>query len=86
MDSFDFGRNYCMVFERLGPSLYDVIKKNGYRGFNYDLIRVFFKQILESIGFLHEIGLTHTDLKPENILLKSKKLKVKGELYSVETM
>lgn len=38
------------------------------------------------MGFLHEIGLTHTDLKPENILLRGKKLKVRGEMYSVESM
>lgn len=34
-------------------------------------IQNFFKQILESIDFLHENKLTHTDLKPENILLKT---------------
>lgn len=59
-----------MVFEKLGPSLYDIIKKNSYRGFPMPIVRDFFYQVLEAIGFLHSIKLTHTDLKPENILLR----------------
>jgi serine/threonine protein kinase len=67
--AFDFEKNYCMVFEKLGMSLYDFLKKNNYRGFKIDYIRSFTKQILEAVGFMHQVGLTHTDLKPENILL-----------------
>ena len=58
-----------MCFERLGLSLYDLIKKNNYLGYNIKYVKSFFKQILESIDFLHSLKLTHTDLKPENILL-----------------
>lgn len=31
-DHFALGQNYCLVFEKLGKSLYDVIKQNRYKG------------------------------------------------------
>ena len=69
VESFNHYKNYCLVFRPLGRNLYDVIKSNNYKGFPIKMIRNFFRQILESIGFLHRIHYTHTDLKPENILL-----------------
>lgn len=53
-----------MVFKPLGCSLYDLLKKNDYRGFPLKMVRRFFQQILKSVGFLHRLGYTHTDLKP----------------------
>eukprot|EP00357_Protocruzia_adherens_P032055 CAMPEP_0115047052 /NCGR_PEP_ID=MMETSP0216-20121206/49095_1 /TAXON_ID=223996 /ORGANISM="Protocruzia adherens, Strain Boccale" /LENGTH=604 /DNA_ID=CAMNT_0002430211 /DNA_START=17 /DNA_END=1834 /DNA_ORIENTATION=- len=70
VDKFDFSPNYCIVFERLGMSLYDFIKKNHYRGFHIRHIQSFARQLLECLAFLDCINLTHTDLKPENILLQ----------------
>jgi len=36
IDAFDFNKNYCMVFEKLGLSLNDFLKRNNYRGhFNF---------------------------------------------------
>ena len=32
IDDFDFKENYCMVFEKLGVSLYDVLVKNEFQG------------------------------------------------------
>lgn len=29
---FEYENNYCLVFEKLGLSLFDVVKKNDYRG------------------------------------------------------
>ena len=74
VDRFEFkdrerNRHYAIVFEELGPSIYDFIKQNDYRGFPISMIRDFAKQILNALVALHQIGLTHTDLKPENILL-----------------
>ncbi len=60
-----------MVFERLGLSLYDFLRKNSYRPFHADIIRAFGRQLLEAVAYLHDLGLIHTDLKPENILLQS---------------
>ncbi|KAG0533698.1 hypothetical protein BDA96_04G215600 [Sorghum bicolor] len=68
---FDYRNHICIVFERLGPSLYDFLKKNNYRSFPIALVREIAKQLLECIAFMHELRLIHTDLKPENILLVS---------------
>ncbi|CAD6243811.1 unnamed protein product [Miscanthus lutarioriparius] len=68
---FDYRNHICIVFERLGPSLYDFLKKNNYRSFPIALVREIAKQLLECIEFMHELRLIHTDLKPENILLVS---------------
>lgn len=38
------------VCERLGPSLYDFLRKNNYRPFSADLVRDFGRQLLESVA------------------------------------
>ncbi|GJV29776.1 serine/threonine-protein kinase AFC2 isoform X1 [Tanacetum coccineum] len=65
---FDYRNHICIVFEKLGPSLYDFLRKNNYRSFPIDLVREIGRQLLE---FMHDLRLIHTDLKPENILLVS---------------
>ncbi|OMO91001.1 hypothetical protein COLO4_18711 [Corchorus olitorius] len=59
------------VFEKLGPSLFDFLKRNKYNPFPVDLVREFGRQLLESVAYMHDLHLIHTDLKPENILLVS---------------
>ncbi|KAJ8431422.1 hypothetical protein Cgig2_004454 [Carnegiea gigantea] len=54
---FDYRNHICIVFEKLGPSLYDFLRKNNYRPFPIDLV------------LMHDLHLIHTDLKPENVLL-----------------
>ncbi|KAK9290351.1 hypothetical protein L1049_008519 [Liquidambar formosana] len=68
---FDYRNHICIVCEKLGPSLYDFLRKNSYRSFPIDLVRELGGQILESVAFMHDLRLIHTDLKPENILLVS---------------
>ncbi|KAG6434064.1 hypothetical protein SASPL_105685 [Salvia splendens] len=76
---FDYRNHICIVFEKLGPSLYDFLRKNSYRSFPIDLVREFGRQLLESVAcvffvhlaVMHDLRLIHTDLKPENILLVS---------------
>ncbi|RVW39810.1 Serine/threonine-protein kinase AFC1 [Vitis vinifera] len=68
---FDYRNHICIVFEKLGPSLYDFLRKNSYRSFPIDLVRELGRQLLESVAFMHDLRLIHTDLKPENILLVS---------------
>lgn len=68
---FDFRNHICIVCEKLGPSLFDFLRKNKYRPFPVDLVREFGRQLLESVAYMHELRLIHTDLKPENILLVS---------------
>ncbi|XP_044492886.1 serine/threonine-protein kinase AFC2-like isoform X2 [Mangifera indica] len=68
---FDYCNHICIVFEMLGPSLYDFLLKNNYRSFPVDLVREIGRQLLECVAFMHELRLIHTDLKPENILFIS---------------
>ena len=68
---FDYRNHICMTFDKLGPSLYDFLRRNNYRPFDLSFVQAFSKQLLEAVEFLHRQRLCHTDLKPENILLKS---------------
>ncbi|KAM3706202.1 hypothetical protein ACB098_03G135600 [Castanea mollissima] len=68
---FDYRNHICIVFEMLGPSLYDFLRKNNYRPFPVDLVRELGRQLLECVTFMHDMRLIHTDLKPENILFVS---------------
>ncbi|XP_042382116.1 serine/threonine-protein kinase AFC2-like isoform X1 [Zingiber officinale] len=68
---FDYRNHICIVFEKLGPSLYDFLRKNSYHSFPIDLVREFGRQLLECVAFMHDMRLIHTDLKPENVLLVS---------------
>jgi len=62
-DSFNFLGHYCLVFESLGPSLYDYLKRNKYQPFPMDYVQGFAQQLLEAIEFLHSFRLIHTDRK-----------------------
>ncbi|GAA0138613.1 non-receptor serine/threonine protein kinase [Lithospermum erythrorhizon] len=68
---FDYRNHICIVFEKLGPSLYDFLRKNNYRPFPIDHVREIGRQLLDCIAFMHDLRFIHTDLKPENILLVS---------------
>uniref|UniRef100_A0A7S3JSA8 Protein kinase domain-containing protein n=1 Tax=Aureoumbra lagunensis TaxID=44058 RepID=A0A7S3JSA8_9STRA len=66
--------HYCLVFEKLGISLYELLKLNNYRPFLPKTAARFSYQILKAIEFLHSMQLCHTDLKLENILLRNSQL------------
>ncbi|MEW5301695.1 MAG: hypothetical protein WDW36_004538 [Sanguina aurantia] len=66
---FDYRGHVCMVFEKLGLSLFDFLRKNNYQPFTIDIVQDFARQLLEAVDYMHELRLVHTDLKPENILL-----------------
>lgn len=69
LDSFTFQGHFCMVFENLGPSLFDFLKRHNYQPFPMACVQDFTVQLLETLEFLHSFRLIHTDLKIENILL-----------------
>eukprot|EP00268_Persea_americana_P006329 TRINITY_DN1229_c0_g1_i18.p1 TRINITY_DN1229_c0_g1~~TRINITY_DN1229_c0_g1_i18.p1 ORF type:complete len:326 (-),score=49.19 TRINITY_DN1229_c0_g1_i18:434-1411(-) len=76
---FDYRNHICIVFEKLGPSLFDFLRRNNYCPFPVDLVREFGRQLLEAVAYMHDLRLIHTDLKPENILLVSSEyVKVPG--------
>ncbi|XP_068651987.1 serine/threonine-protein kinase AFC3 isoform X2 [Aristolochia californica] len=68
---FDYRNHISIVCEKLGPSLFDFLRRNKYCPFPVDLVREFGHQLLESVAYMHDLHLIHTDLKPENILLVS---------------
>jgi len=68
-DAFSFDGHYCMVFESLGPSLFDFLKRHDYQPFPMVCVQDFALQLLEAMEFLHSFRLIHTDLKIENVLL-----------------
>lgn len=39
LEWFDYRGHVCMVFERLGPSLYDLLRRNGYKPFPLPMVR-----------------------------------------------
>lgn len=49
-----------MVFEPLGLSLYDLVKKNDYKRFPLSIVRHVTYQLLQAIDFLRSINLIHT--------------------------
>jgi serine/threonine protein kinase len=61
--------HYCMVLDRCGPSLYDLVKKHKYVPLHVDTILSIGHQLMSSLAFLHDVcRCVHTDLKLENIL------------------
>ncbi|CAI0547519.1 unnamed protein product [Linum tenue] len=49
---FDYRNHICIVFEKLGPSLYDFLRKNNYRSFPIDLVREIGRQLLDCVACL----------------------------------
>ena len=66
---FDYRGHICMVFNRLGPSMFDLLQLNKFRGLPLGVAQTFMRQILQAVSYMHSLGMVHTDLKPENILL-----------------
>lgn len=70
-DSFIHKNHLCLVFELLSNNLYELLKQNQYHGLSMQLIKIFTRQMLDSLCVLKDNKLIHCDLKPENILLCS---------------
>ena len=68
--SFDYRGHICLVFELLGPNLYEVMRANGFKPFGVSEIRTLTQQVLESLAHTHNKGVVHTDVKPENVLFE----------------
>ena len=76
------GRHFCMVFEIVGVTLLEIMKRYNYKGIPLPYIRIICKQILIGLDFLHRMcHIIHTDLKPENVLV----CLTKDELREIQT-
>jgi len=87
MSYFMYSSHLCLVFEMLGPNLYELLKKRQFRGLPMGAVRTLIRQATEGIKLLGRRNVVHCDLKPENILMvRSEDLegaiaecKIKGE-------
>lgn len=69
-DSFTFRCHMCITFELLSVNLYELIKKNNFKGFSLQLVRKFSHSLLLCLDALYKNKIIHCDMKPENVLLK----------------
>ncbi|KAL1492837.1 hypothetical protein ABEB36_011019 [Hypothenemus hampei] len=70
LDSFTFRNHMCITFELLSINLYELIKKNKFKGFSLQLVRKFCHSLLLCLDALNRNRIIHCDMKPENVLLK----------------
>ncbi|KAL3764326.1 hypothetical protein ACHAW5_008923 [Stephanodiscus triporus] len=66
---FMHSSHLCLVFEMLGPNLYELLKKRQFRGLPIGAVRSLVRQATEGIKLLGKKNVVHCDLKPENILM-----------------
>lgn len=66
---FMHSSHLCLVFEMLGPNLYELLKKRQFRGLPIGAVRTLVRQATEGIKLLGRRNVVHCDLKPENILM-----------------
>ncbi|OMJ96328.1 hypothetical protein SteCoe_64 [Stentor coeruleus] len=73
-ENFTFRGHVMIAFELLGLNLYELLKRNSFRGLSIALIKRISYQILQSLSLLAKNYIIHCDLKPENILLSDSNL------------
>ncbi|KAI4812359.1 hypothetical protein KUCAC02_023757 [Chaenocephalus aceratus] len=72
MDNFMFQDKYCLAFEMLDMSIWDLYKQKQ-ETFSLNEIRPIAQQLLVAFEALKGIGIIHTDLKPDNVMLVNHK-------------
>jgi dual specificity tyrosine-phosphorylation-regulated kinase 2/3/4 len=60
----------------LDHNLFEVLKQQKFRGFDYDTLRKFSYQILTALNYLSSLKIVHCDLKPENVMVQDSKAKI----------
>lgn len=69
---YDYGRSdedeaYCVMEFLKGITLYDVVARSGFQ--DYGRVLFILRQICDSLGEAHQLGLVHRDIKPQNVML-----------------
>jgi tRNA A-37 threonylcarbamoyl transferase component Bud32 len=69
---YDYGRSdegeaYCVMEFLKGITLYDVVARSGFQPYGRTLFIL--RQICDSLGEAHQLGLVHRDIKPQNVML-----------------
>ena len=68
-EHFENDKHFCIVMENIsGGNLLSAINKMS--KFSEPMAKNIFKQLMETIKFLHSIGIVHRDIKPDNILIE----------------
>lgn len=68
---FNFRSHICVTAELLSVNLLEALGATKYQGFDHKIIKLWSKQLLSALAFLHGLDIIHADLKPENIMLVS---------------
>jgi len=68
IDWFDYRGHICLVLPLLGPTLYDVVRRNVGRPIHIEIVKRYMKQIFKNLEFIHGQGVVHTDVKLENLV------------------
>ena len=71
LDAFVHAGHLCLVFELLSLNLYELVRRNRFRGLSANLLRVLTAQVLAALRVCGQLGIVHCDVKPENVLLRS---------------
>lgn len=70
-DVFDSRTKMCLVLDLLeGGELFDRIIEKGH--FTEAAAAMSFRQMVEALEYLHNLGIVHRDLKPENLLFETR--------------
>lgn len=69
IEHFVFRDHMCIATELLGPNLYELLRRNKFKGLDGQIVRHLTRQIVVCLEFLERAGVIHCDLKPENILI-----------------
>ena len=68
-EHFENEKHFCIVMENIsGGNLLGAINKMS--KFSEQMAKIIFKQLIETIKYLHSIGIVHRDIKPDNILIE----------------
>lgn len=73
LEYFYFRNHLCITFELMSLNLYELIKKNNYKGFSLSLIRRFANSLISCLRLLYREKIIHCDLKPVSIFVYKNK-------------